>query len=71
MVASKIAELGNTDLDYLERLLLNEFTKETEILKTWRNLSSPKPGGKQNQILSCLQAVRSQKQLKATLDTKW
>ena len=72
MVASRITDLTEDELKFMENLLLQEFSKETEQAKTWETKNCyQKPFGRQNKILSCLNAIRSQKQLKKTLATKW
>ena len=72
MVATKITDLTDEELKFMEDLLLTEFSKEAEKAKTWKTKNHYQlPHGKQNRILSCLSAVRSQKQLKKTLATKW
>jgi hypothetical protein len=72
MVANRITELTEDELTFMEDLLLTEFSKEAEKAKTWKSKNHYQlPHGKQNRILSCLSAVRSQKQLKKTLATKW
>lgn len=72
MVASKITDLTEDELKFMEDLLLQEFSKETEKSRTWQTKNHyQKPFGRQNKILSCLNAIRSQTQLKKTLATKW
>jgi len=72
MVANRIADLTEDELKFMEDLLLSEFSKETEKAKTWQTKNHYQlPHAKQNRILSCLQAIRSQTQLKKTLATKW
>jgi hypothetical protein len=72
MVATKITDLTDEELKFMEELLLTEFSKESEKAKTWKSKNHYQlPHGKQNRILSCLNAIRSQQQLKKTLATKW
>lgn len=72
MVASSIKNLTDTDLKYLEQLLVKELRLESERQKNWQTKNNyDKPFGKQNMILSCLNAVRSQKQFMKTLTAKW
>ena len=72
MVANRIADLTEDELKFMEDLLLSEYSKESERVKSWQTKNHYQlPHVKQNRILACLNAIRSQTQLKKTLATKW
>ena len=72
MVASSMKNLTDTELKYIEQLLLKELNTESDRQKTWQTKNNyDKPFGKQNMILNCLRAIRGQKHLMNTLTAKW
>lgn len=64
MVTSKIANLSEADLDYLDRLLQKEFSRQTNKATQWRSKNKyPDPSDNTKKISRLMDAVRSQKKL--------
>ena len=64
MVTSKIAQLNETDLDYLDRLLHKEFSKQCNNSTQWRTKNhSDYPYDNSKQLVRLIDAVRSQKKI--------
>ncbi len=70
MVTSKISQLSETDLDYLDHLLKKEFSKQCNDSTQWRSTHHQNnPCDNTKQIARLMDAVRSQKKLLAM--PKW
>lgn len=70
MVTSKIAQLSETDLDYLDQLLHKEFSKQCNNATQWKTKNYYNdPQDKTATLRRLLSAVQSQKKL-ATMP-KW
>lgn len=69
MVSSKIAQLSNADLTYLETLLGREFAHQKERTQQFETKNGWSPGDESQKVLRLLNAVRAQKKL-STID-KW
>ena len=69
MVSSKIANLSNADLTYLETLLGREFAHLNERKQQFQTKNGWIPGDDSQKVLRLLNAVRAQKKL-TTID-KW
>ena len=64
MVTSKIAQLSETDLDYLDQLLHQEFSKQCNNSTQWKTKNhSDYPYDNSKQLVRLMDAVRSQKKL--------
>ena len=64
MVTSKIAQLNETDLDYLDQLLHREFSKQCNNSTQWRTKNGyTDPCDNTKKIVKLMDAVRSQKKL--------
>jgi hypothetical protein len=64
MVTSKIAQLSETDLDYLDQLLHREFSKQCNNSTQWKTKNnSTYPYDNSKQLVRLMDAVRSQKKL--------
>ena len=64
MVTSKIAQLTENDLDYLDKLLHKEFSRQTDKATTWRSKNRYEDPTDNTQKLSkIMEAVRSQRKL--------
>ena len=64
MVTSKIAQLSETDLDYLDQLLHKEFSKQCNDSTQWRSIyHQNNPHDNTKQLARLMDAVRSQKKL--------
>ena len=64
MVTSKIAQLNEHDLDYLDELLHKEFSRQTERSTTWKSKNKYNdPSNKTRTLVKLMDAVRSQKKL--------
>mgnify|MGYP000193185679 FL=1 len=68
---TKITDLSDQDLHYMERLLGREFAKELDQGKNWNTNYTHKPIGKANQIRTCINAVRSLRQSNRLKSEKW
>lgn len=64
MVTSKIAQLNESDLDYLDQLLHKEFSKQTERSTTWYSKNHYKdPTDRTATLRRLMEAVQSQKKI--------
>ena len=64
MVTSKIAQLSETDFDYLDQLLHKEFSNQCNNSTQWRTKNhSDYPYDNSKQLVRLMDAVRSQKRL--------
>jgi len=64
MVTSKIAQLSETDLDYLDQLLHKEFSKQCNDSTQWRSIyHQNNPHDNTKQLARLMDAVRSQKKI--------
>jgi hypothetical protein len=63
MVSTKIAQLSETDLIYLEKILGAEFAKQNEYEQQFKSKNGYVPTNQTSIILRLLNAVRSQKNL--------
>ena len=64
MVTSKIAQLNETDLEYLDQLLHREFSKQCNDSTQWKTKNGSKyPYDDSSRIVRLMDAVRSQKKL--------
>lgn len=64
MVTSKISQLSESDLEYLDELLHKEFSKQTERSTTWKSKNKYEdPSNKTKILIRLMDAVRSQKKL--------
>lgn len=64
MVTSKIAQLNETDLDYLDQLLHREFSKQCNNSTQWKTKNgSNYPYDNSKQLVKLMDAVRSQKKI--------
>jgi len=64
MVTSKIAQLSETDLDYLDQLLHREFSKQCNNTTQWKTKNgSNYPNDNSKQLVRLMDAVRSQKKI--------
>ena len=64
MVTSKIAQLSETDLDYLDQLLHKEFSKQCNSSTQWKTKNhSNYPYDNSKQLVRLMDAVRSQKKI--------
>ncbi len=64
MVTSKIAQLSETDLDYLDRLLHHEFSKQCNNSTQWKSKNHTNyPYDNSKQLVRLMDAVRSQKKI--------
>ena len=64
MVTSKIAQLNERDLDYLDELLHKEFSRQTEHSTAWKSKNGYNdPSDKTKTIVRLMDAVRSQKKI--------
>ena len=72
MVSRKIQELSDHDLNYLEKLLGEQFAQELERDKTWEQKNKyDRPGEKKSRILRLMNAVRAQQDFKKRTSEKW
>jgi hypothetical protein len=63
MVSAKIAQLSETDLIYLEKILVSEFAKQNEYTQRFKSKNGYDPANQTVSILRLLNAVRSQKEI--------
>lgn len=64
MVTSKIAQLNERDLDYLDELLHKEFSRQTERSTAWKSKNKYNdPSDKTKTLVKLMDAVHSQKKL--------
>jgi uncharacterized protein YydD (DUF2326 family) len=63
MVSAKIAQLSETDLIYLEKILVSEFAKQNEYKQQFKSKNGYDPANQTAAILRLLNAVRSQKEI--------
>ena len=64
MVTSKIANLNEADLDYLDQLLHREFSRQCNNTIQWQSKNGYKGSGdKTATLIKLMDAVRSQKNL--------
>ena len=64
MVTSKIAQLNETDLEYLDQLLHKEFSKQCNNSTQWKTKNhSNYPYDNSKQLVRLMDAIRSQKKL--------
>lgn len=64
MVTSKIAQLNETDLDYLDQLLHREFSRQGNRATAWRSKNGYNdPCDNTKKLVRLMDAVRSQKRL--------
>lgn len=64
MVTSKIAQLTEADLQYLDKLLHKEFSKQTNDSKKWRSKNGyDYPCDDTEKLRKLIDAVQSQKKL--------
>jgi hypothetical protein len=64
MVTSKIAQLSETDLDYLDQLLHREFSKQCNSSTQWRSKNGYQdPCDKTATLRKLMEAVQSQKKI--------
>ena len=64
MVTSKIAQLNESDLDYLDQLLHKEFSKQIERSTTWKSKNHySDPADRTKTLKKIMDAVQSQKRL--------
>ena len=70
MISRKIQDLSTADLDYLDTLLHQEFSRQAERSATWKSKNHyTDPRDQSNTLRRLMSAVHSQKQL-SMLD-KW
>ena len=72
MVAQQLVNLSDSDLKLMEEILCKEFKKENDQnrMSITKNGYS-KPMQKSKRILACMNAIRSQRELKDKLSVKW
>jgi len=64
MVTSKIAQLSETDLEYLDQLLHKEFSKQCNDSTQWRSTHHQNnPYDNTKQLTRLMDAIRSQRKL--------
>jgi hypothetical protein len=63
MVSSKINDLTEDDLNYLEMVLNREFKKHIEYVTGFKSKNHYDPGDKTKKLSKLLDAVRSQQKL--------
>jgi hypothetical protein len=64
MVTSKIAQLNESDLDYLDQLLHKEFSKQCNNIIQWQSKNGYKdPTDKTATLRKLIEAVQSQKKI--------
>ena len=69
---TKITDLSDTELQYMEQLLGKELSKEIEVRKTWNTKNHYyKPLDKSNQILNCMNAVKNLRNSQKLKAEKW
>lgn len=72
MVANKLAQLSDTELALMEKLMHKEFLEESERIKTWKSKNLyDKPMTKTKMLASCITAIQSQRSLNKTLEVRW
>lgn len=72
MVANKLAQLSDTELALMEKLMHKEFLEESERIKTWKSKNLyDKPMTKTKMLASCISAIKSQRSLNKTLEVRW
>lgn len=72
MVAQQLQNLSDSDLMLIETILSKEFAKENEqhqLSKTKNGYG--KPMERSRRLLSCMNAIRSQRAFKQKLSVKW
>ena len=63
MTSKKIDALSDADLNFLEKLLSKEFSKQCEYTSQFKSKNQYVPGDDTKQISRLLDAVRSQKKI--------
>lgn len=63
MVSSKINELTEEDLNYLETVLNREFRKQVDYVTAFKSKNHYDPGDNTKKLSKLLDAVRSQRKL--------
>lgn len=72
MVAQRLANLSDSDLQLIEDLLSKEFANENEKSRTWRAKNGyAKPFEKAKRLLVCMNAIRAQRDLAKKIEFKW
>ena len=72
MVSKELNNLGDEDLLYIETLLAKELAKEMEQDKHWQSKNGyHRPHQKSRRILSCMNAIKSQRRIARVHATKW
>lgn len=72
MVANKLAQLSDTELTLMEKILQKEFFKETDQNKTWKTKNQyERPFQKANTLVKCLNAIQAQKDLNRRMEVRW
>ena len=67
-----MAELTEEELTLMEKLLGEALSKEIEQDKTWQNKNGySRPFQKQRKILNCLNAIKSQRNMRKISAAKW
>lgn len=63
MVSSRINDLNEQDLDYLDHLLHQEFSKQTQNSKQWQTKNGYHSPDRTEQLKKIMSAVQSQKKI--------
>lgn len=72
MIANKLANLTDAELQLMEKILHKEFLYEAEQNKTWKTKNSyERPFQRSRGIMNCIIAIKGQRELNKTLETRW
>tara|TARA_B100000902_G_C26581604_1_gene561444 strand:+ start:172 stop:390 length:219 start_codon:yes stop_codon:yes gene_type:complete len=72
MVANKLAQLNDSELTLIEKVLHKEFITETEKNKSWQTKNQyEKPFHKANTLIKCIGAIQAQRNLNKKLEVRW
>jgi precorrin isomerase len=72
MVSKAIQNLDENDLRFIEELLSKQLSHQIEQDKTWQSKNGyDRPHARVNRILTCLNAIKSQRQMVRVHSVKW
>jgi hypothetical protein len=72
MVANKLAQLNDSELTLIEKVLHEEFLIETERNKSWKSKNQyDRPFHRANSLIRCISAVQAQRDLNKKMEVRW
>jgi hypothetical protein len=68
--STALSKLSDYELHYIEKTLSEKLTQQHDLNKTW-SAPSGTANKKTNMILTCMNAIRSQRDLNRKMSVKW